>query len=130
MRLLAQFVGVLLLVGFVGAYFWWIVAALAAVALVYFARRWWLAHRRRVAEREAEHAAIAARADQQHAWVLAGDDRGVCGAYPPAVTGFRRWHRFGGGSARDIFAEFGLAEREFFSSNTRVASDRALRGCQ
>jgi DNA invertase Pin-like site-specific DNA recombinase len=32
MRLLAQFVGVLLLVGFVGAYFWWIVAALAAVA--------------------------------------------------------------------------------------------------
>ena len=41
MRLLAQFVGVLLLVGFVGAYFWWIFAALAAVARVYFARRWW-----------------------------------------------------------------------------------------
>ena len=86
MRLLAQLVGVLLVVGLVGAYFWWIVAALAAVALVYFARRWWLAHRQRVAEREAEHAAIAARADQQHAWVLAGDDRGVCGAYPPAIT--------------------------------------------
>ena len=31
-------------------------------------------------EREAEHAAIAARADQQQAWVLAGDDRGMCGA--------------------------------------------------
>jgi len=29
MRLLAQFVAVLLLVGFVGAYFWWIVAAAA-----------------------------------------------------------------------------------------------------
>ena len=27
----------------------------------------------------------------------------------------RRWHRFGGGSARDIFVEFGLAEHEFFS---------------
>jgi hypothetical protein len=27
----------------------------------------------------------------------------------------RRWHRFGGGSAGDIFAEFGLAEHEFFS---------------
>jgi len=26
----------------------------------------------------------------------------------------RRWHRFGGGSARDIFVEFGLAEHEFF----------------
>ena len=25
-----------------------------------------------------------------------------------------RWHRFGGGSARDIFVEFGLAEHEFF----------------
>ena len=30
MRLLAQFVGVLPLVGFVGAYFWWIVAILSA----------------------------------------------------------------------------------------------------
>ena len=39
---------------------------------MYFARRWWLAHRQRVAEREAEHAAIAARADQEQAWVLAG----------------------------------------------------------
>src|SRR4029077_5538601 len=67
----------------------WIVAALAAVALVYFARRWWLAHRQRVAEREAQHAAIAARADQQHAWVLAGDDAGVCGGYPPAITRLR-----------------------------------------
>jgi hypothetical protein len=86
MRLLAHFVGVLLLVGFVGAYFWWIVAALAAVALVYFARRWWLAHHECVADREAEHAAIAARADQQHAWVLAGDDRGIYGAYPPATS--------------------------------------------
>jgi hypothetical protein len=26
----------------------------------------------------------------------------------------RRWYRFGGGSARDIFVEFGLAEHEFF----------------
>ena len=38
MRLLAQFVGMLLLIGFIGAYFWWIVAALAAVALIYFGR--------------------------------------------------------------------------------------------
>ena len=46
----------------------------------------WLAHRQRVAEREAEHAAIAARADRQHAWVFSGDDRGVYGAYPPAIS--------------------------------------------
>ena len=29
---------------------------------------------------------MAARADQQHAWVMIGDDRGVYGAFPPAVT--------------------------------------------
>ena len=63
MRLLAQLVGVLLVVGLVGAYFWWIVAALAAVARVCFGHLGWLAHRQRVAEREAEHAAIAVRAD-------------------------------------------------------------------
>jgi hypothetical protein len=28
-------------------------------------------------------AALVARADQQHAWVLAGDDRGIYGDYPP-----------------------------------------------
>ena len=38
-----QFVGVLLLVGFVGAYFWWTVAAAAVVGLVYYGRRWWRA---------------------------------------------------------------------------------------
>ena len=27
----------------------------------------------------------------------------------------RRWHRFGGGSALDIFEEFGLSEHEFFT---------------
>src|SRR6478736_5698755 len=35
--------------------------------------------------------------------------------YERAMIEFiRRWHRFGGGPARDIFAEFGLAEHEFF----------------
>ena len=53
---------------------------------MYFARRWWLAHRQRVAEREAEHAAIAARADQEHAWVLAGDDRGVVSEWRGDMT--------------------------------------------
>jgi hypothetical protein len=39
MRLLAQFVAVLLLVGFVGAYFWWIVAAAAVAGLAWLAVR-------------------------------------------------------------------------------------------
>ena len=54
MRLLAEFVGMCLLVGFVGAYFWWIIAILAVVALVWMAQR---AFR----EIEAEEAADARR---------------------------------------------------------------------
>jgi hypothetical protein len=35
---------------------------------------------------QAARAALIARADEQHAWVLAGDVRGVYGDYPPAAT--------------------------------------------
>jgi hypothetical protein len=83
-RIFSQFIGVLLLIGFVGAYFWWIAAILAVVALVWMAQR---AFREIEAEEAAEarrQAAVAKRADQQHAWVMAGDDRGKYGAYPPA----------------------------------------------
>jgi len=40
--------------------------------------------RRRKAEL-LERAAIALRADEQNAWVLDGDDRGVYGEYPPTA---------------------------------------------
>ena len=85
MRTLAQFIGVLLLIGFVGAYFWWIAAIAAVAALLWMARR---AFREIEAGEVAEArrlAAVANRADQQHRWALAGDDRGVYGAYPPEV---------------------------------------------
>jgi hypothetical protein len=37
------------------------------------------------------------------------------GGYERSMIEFiRNWHRFGGGSARDIFVEFGLTEHEFF----------------
>ena len=36
-----KLIAALMLVGFMGAYFWWIVAAFAAVGLVYYGRRWW-----------------------------------------------------------------------------------------
>jgi hypothetical protein len=73
---------------FVGAIvkFWvWIVAALGA--LVVFGLLLWAAFyaARRVDDREDARLAIVARADQQHAWVLAGDDRGVYGEYAPAA---------------------------------------------
>ena len=71
---------------FVGAIvkFWvWIAAAFGAAVL--FGLLLWLAFyaARRVDARENARMAIVARADQQHAWVLAGDDRGIYGAYPP-----------------------------------------------
>jgi hypothetical protein len=39
---------------------------------------------------------------------------GGVGCERAMIEFIRRWHRFGGGPARDIFAEFGLAEHEFF----------------
>jgi hypothetical protein len=66
--------------------FWWLLAALASPLLVgrliggWFARRddWASARRRADAE-------LCARADQQHHFVLAGDDRGIYGEYPPVA---------------------------------------------
>jgi membrane protein implicated in regulation of membrane protease activity len=92
MRTLRQFVGVLLLIGFVGAYFGWIAAIAAVAALVWIARQAFRsidsieAEDAQRAQAEARRrAAVAARADQQHAWVMARDDRGVYGLYPPAA---------------------------------------------
>ena len=45
--------------------------------------------------------------------------------YERAMIEFiRRWHRFGGGSARDIFAEFGLVEHEFFGRTLELLQTR------
>jgi fatty acid desaturase len=86
-RIVWQLVGVLLLiVGFVGAYFWWIVAIAAVAALVWMAQRAFreieaeeAAEARRAQAEARRQAAVAKRADQQHRWVLQGDDRGVYG---------------------------------------------------
>jgi len=42
-------------------------------------------------------------------------------AYERAIIDFiRHWHRFGGGSARHIFDEFGLSEHEFFTETVEL----------
>jgi hypothetical protein len=64
---------ILLLLGFV-VKFWSLILLVLAVAA---AGCWQLERQRR------EQRALIARADEQHAWVLAGDDRGVYGLYPP-----------------------------------------------
>ena len=84
-RIVWQFVGILLLIGFVGAYFWWIAALAAVAALICGAQLAFREIREEEAAEARRQAAVARRADQQHAWVLSGDERGVYGAYPPAV---------------------------------------------
>jgi hypothetical protein len=44
-----------------------------------FGPGWWAAHQAAVAAEEQRLAGVAARADQQHAWTLAGDPRGTHG---------------------------------------------------
>jgi hypothetical protein len=84
--------GLALLVVIVGAvirYAWLIVVFVAVVALLWWSvrslERWLTTRDARRAARVAALAAVAGRADQQHAWVLAGDDRGVYGEYRPEV---------------------------------------------
>jgi hypothetical protein len=70
----------------VAKFLWWIVAALLVGALVHILREMLVAavaHRELAWQRQA---VIGARADRQHAAVLAGDELvGVYGDYPPAV---------------------------------------------
>ena len=67
---------------------------------------------------------------------ILSDDGVVCMAIEPGGVGYdramiefiRRWHRFGGGPARDIFAEFGLAEHEFFRRTLELLQTRPFTG--
>jgi len=80
MRIVAQLVGTLLWVGFVLKYWWLIALVVAAIAACKFAPEVWARRQAAVAAERSRLAAIVARADQQHEWVLAGDPRGTYGA--------------------------------------------------
>jgi hypothetical protein len=72
-------IGVLFLIAIIVKFFWWIVGVLVLVGLFFLGRsmaRW---HRERAAEYARYTDALAARADEQHSWVLQGDDRGIYG---------------------------------------------------
>jgi hypothetical protein len=75
---------VLIFLGAIVKFWVWIAVAFGAAVL--FGLLVWLAFyaARRVDAREDARLAIVARADQQHAWALAGDPRGLYGEYPPA----------------------------------------------
>ena len=76
-------VRILLVVWFV-AKFWWLILA-ALVVVVAACLGWWCCVQSDAADERArrERAELVARADQQHAWFLAGDERGVYGDYRP-----------------------------------------------
>ena len=72
---------VLLLLGFVIKFWPAILLVLAALAGCWWALVIWTRHDDEIERRRRAQAAIARRADIQHAQVLAGDDRGVYGDY-------------------------------------------------
>jgi uncharacterized membrane protein len=84
MRALVGLFGFLWFVAMIIKLIWFILGAVLLYALFVVVR-----HQLRLADdrREAEArlaAQVAARAEQQHHWVLQGDDRGVYGEYPVA----------------------------------------------
>ncbi len=72
--------GVALIIWVIVKLFWWLVGTAALVGLFFIMRAIVRASRKRADLKAAHRAAIAARADQQHNWVLRGDDRGIYGA--------------------------------------------------
>ncbi len=78
-------VAVVILLGFMVAYFWWIVAIVAPAALAWLGYRLWQQHRVTSDAATAGRVTLAARADEQHAQVLADNEHGTYGEYPPAV---------------------------------------------
>jgi hypothetical protein len=72
--------GVLLIVGLIIKFIWWILGAAAVVGLFYLVRAIVRENRRRTDALARYHVEIASRADQQHQWVLQGDERGIYGA--------------------------------------------------
>lgn len=63
------------------------VLVLVAIAVLLVGLLWLALYAvRRVDGREEKRDALVARAEQQHAWVLSGDDRGIYGDYPPWQT--------------------------------------------
>lgn len=69
----------LVIIALIIKFFWWIVGALALVALFFVVRAIVREDRKRRTAHARYCAQVAARAEQQHNWVLQGDDRGVYG---------------------------------------------------
>jgi len=72
-------IGVLFIVGVIIKFIWWIIGAAVLVGLFYLIRAILRANARQRAILTHRMNELAARADQQHNWVMQGDDRGIYG---------------------------------------------------
>lgn len=84
MRTLASLFGILMFIALIIKLIWWILGAIALVVLLHVVRSQLRAARARAEANARRAVRLAARADQQHRWVLRGDQRGVYGEYPVA----------------------------------------------
>jgi hypothetical protein len=75
----AGVIGVLFIVGLIIKFIWWIIGAAVLVGLFYLIRAILRADARQRAVLVQRMNEVAARADQQHNWVMQGDDRGTYG---------------------------------------------------
>jgi lysylphosphatidylglycerol synthetase-like protein (DUF2156 family) len=88
-RLLWQFFATLIIIAVLFHFIWWIAAIAGIIAAV--VGLWWLAmmvcrDQDAALEREAQReAGLRARADEQHNWVMQGDERGTYGPDGAAV---------------------------------------------
>lgn len=73
----------LVLAALVVHFFWWLVAIVVTVVAARLVGRWLAASEDREVARWRRDEEIAARADREHQLVMAGDERGVYGQYPP-----------------------------------------------
>jgi hypothetical protein len=74
-------IGVLFIVGLIIKFIWWIIGAAALVGLFCLVRAMVRANARQRAILTQHMSDLAARADQQHNWVMQGDDRGIYGPH-------------------------------------------------
>ena len=73
------FLAVAVVIWIIVELFWWIVGAAVLVGLFFLVRAIARENGKRADLRAAHRAAVRMRADQQHNWVLQGDDRGIYG---------------------------------------------------
>ena len=80
-----QFVALLIGVALVVKYWWLIAGIIGLIVAVHWGRRVADRHAERVEAERRRLAGLVARCDEQNAWLLAGDERGLYGEYSPVA---------------------------------------------